>query len=221
MQQAMKKKEVEMQQMKKKEVEMQQTLDLTLTLTLKELEDEHAQKMQELQAKEAEMQQQKKQEEAARRRAEEERNLLEARGLFLQPVPIGSTTFNALAQFLHVDRPDQLGQKYNRDHADMFPDLYNSFALARAWKVDNPTLLGKYEAARKMIANSAGRPCTKFPIRKAFIDASKRLPELMQNCNEVRLVHGTGPQHLLKIFSSGFNERYSGSSAGSMFGKGI
>ena len=39
--------------------------------------------------------------------------------------------------------------------------------------------------------------------------------------NEQLLLHGTPPQHLFSLLSTGLNERFSGSNAGTIFGDGI
>jgi hypothetical protein len=43
---------------------------------------------------------------------------------------------------------------------------------------------------------------------------------LLSEVNEVYLLHGTHPDTVLKIATAGFNERYSGSNAGTLFGEG-
>ena len=44
---------------------------------------------------------------------------------------------------------------------------------------------------------------------------------LSEACNEVILLHGTNPDRLLDLLSTGLNERFSGTGAGTAFGDGV
>ena len=74
-----------------------------------------------------------------------------------------------------------------------------------------------------MLATLAAAPATPLcsPLWDPLVQASAKLPaKLRAECNEVRLLHGTSPQHLLNILKDGFNERYAGSTAGQLLGAG-
>jgi len=98
------------------------------------------------------------------------------------------------------------------------PGRYSGFQLACAWRIEHPGLWGKLEAEKwQMKTNDwpvlrhSGVTIPKVKVRQAFYDATKGLPaELDGDLNEVILAHGTKPENLLSILSSGCNERYSG-----------
>jgi hypothetical protein len=103
---------------------------------------------------------------------------------------------------------------------------YDSLKLTCAWKVVHPRNLSKYTAGvervqqelellqkkGKEVSNVPGLPVTTARLR-GF--------KLSQACNEVILLHGTNPDRLLDLLSTGLNERFSGIGAGTAFGDGV
>jgi len=110
--------------------------------------------------------------------------------------------------------------------------LGDRFTLARAWSVNHPVHRDFYEAGLERVVTELKRfeqssgtqlACSHapgFPIATADI-ANSILTPLRPSANEALLMHGTSPNVILNILSSGLSERFSGLSAGTRFGKGI
>jgi len=84
-----------------------------------------------------------------------------------------------------------------------------------------------YYTARMVLASKLkgarqrGLPVPSVPLRQAQEAASSRLATLtkplQKDVNECFLVHGTKPEHVVEILSTGLNERFSGG----LFGHGV
>ena len=136
---------------------------------------------------------------------------------------VSTSEWSALTRFLDTDSA-QLGR--GRDVAQ--PEQYNQLKLARAWRLEHPALWEKYTAGKQQVCRDMGI------LRKANIRshshqtrsvrterATARMPSCLdRTANEVMLLHGTSPEVLLSILSTGPNERFSGTNAGTAFGDG-
>jgi len=109
------------------------------------------------------------------------------------------------------------------------PGRYSQLKLARAWRVENDDLYGKYKVAQRSVLSFVARVpfCgdsktgSKARIRSELYKSSTRLAWRMEEgCNEVRLLHGTKPDLVMSILQNGMNERFAGASAGTRFGDG-
>jgi hypothetical protein len=102
---------------------------------------------------------------------------------------------------------------------------YTSLVFVCAWRLENPSLWGKYQFARGQVRfdlNAVGhRRAGNLQTRQALLTATSKLPGKMDSSiNEVYALHGTSPAVLLSVMQNGINERYSGCCAGAMFGDG-
>jgi hypothetical protein len=109
------------------------------------------------------------------------------------------------------------------------PGCYSQLKLARAWRVENDDLYGKYKVAQRSVLSFVDRVpfCgdsktgSKARIRSELYISSTGLAWRMEEgCNEVRLLHGTKPDQVMSILQNGMNERFAGPCAGTRFGHG-
>ena len=129
--------------------------------------------------------------------------------------------WRALEGLLATD-PQHLG--HGRDH--QHPGHYDRLRLACAWRLEHPALWEKYAAGQqqvlrdmKLLGRRRAGSTPGLPPKTAR--AASGLPALLlSEANETMLLHGTSPQVLLSILSTGPNERFSGSNAGTAFGDG-
>jgi len=103
---------------------------------------------------------------------------------------------------------------------------YSRLQLRVAWRVDNHDLYDAYTLARRrvlsFVVNVPIRGDSKARIRPELYRSAIQLPgKLVNDCNEVRLLHGTKPDLVWLIVQNGMNERYAGASAGTAFGDGL
>ncbi|KAJ1485826.1 hypothetical protein T484DRAFT_2389820 [Baffinella frigidus] len=101
---------------------------------------------------------------------------------------------------------------------------YSKLVLQEAWRIENTGLMQSYQGANRRVMALEGKvkASLKEKIRPELYRGSRELPwELRQSCNEVRLLHGTQPQLVLSILTSGMNERFAGAGAGTRFGQGV
>ena len=131
-------------------------------------------------------------------------------------------TWQALAALLVTDG-SQLDRGADLKHKS---GAYDRLRLAAAWRVENLPLWDKYAGGRHTVAAGlqrvlkAGKPERNVGCR--LHDAASRLPGgLSPEAKEEMLLHGTSPASILSIVSTGFNEHFSGASAGTAFGDGI
>lgn len=110
-----------------------------------------------------------------------------------------------------------------RDQRYPHPEGYRELRYAGGWRIENPTLFAKYAAERDNLqsvlrsARAAGASVPKPGLREELGEATGALPaELNEEVNEVWLLHGTSPEVILQILTTGFNERL----CGGLFGKG-
>ena len=103
--------------------------------------------------------------------------------------------------------------------------------VEHAWKIKNAGLHSSYKAGQQKISAVCGRVkpqwrCT--DVRDEFIRAAATLSKvdsihlepLQPQLNETMLLTGVPVEVVLPIMKQGFNERFSGNNAGSMFGDG-
>ena len=129
----------------------------------------------------------------------------------------------SLQALLQTERPEWLGK--GKDVSKKYGP-YDSLKLACAWKVDHPRNRYKYTAGVERVQQELellekkGKDVTYVPGLPVKT-ARARGFTLSQACNEVILLHGTNPDRLLDLLSTGLNERFSGTGAGTAFGDGV
>ena len=161
---------------------------------------------------------------AAESKAAENRaiNAIEEDGFALRPVS-DARLLLSLQALLQTDHREWLGK--GRDVSNDYGP-YDSLKLACAWKVDHPRNLDKYTGGVKRVQQELellerrGKNVSYVPGLPVKT-ARARGFTLSQACNEVILLHGTNPDRLLNLLSTGLNERFSGTNAGSAFGEGV
>jgi hypothetical protein len=130
-------------------------------------------------------------------------------------------TFAALGRFLETDKV-----KLAASGADRSGTSHDTLKLACAWRLENPSLWGKYMSGVQEVGKDMERikaanvtPEGGMPVMTGSVASS--LPgQLRANVNEAFLMHGTVSHVVLQIISKGMNERFAGSAAGTMFGQG-
>jgi hypothetical protein len=134
-----------------------------------------------------------------------------------------ASELQSLEALLQTERPKWLG--WGKDQKGKYGP-YDKLKLACAWKVVHPRLMDKYTAGKKVVQqeiellgeNGKNVKCVPgWPVKTA----RARGFDLSQDCNEVILLHGTNPEKLLTLLSTGLNERYSGTNVGTDFGDGV
>jgi len=129
----------------------------------------------------------------------------------------------SLEALLQTERPEWLGK--GKDVSKKYGS-YDSLKLACAWKVDHPRNLDRYTAGVKRVQQELellerkGKDVSYVPGLPVKTDRVRGFT-LSEACNEVILLHGTNPDRLLALLSTGLNERYSGTNAGTAFGDGV
>ena len=144
----------------------------------------------------------------------------------------------ALRALLHTETTDKrelgsLGALLQTDsqHLGKGKDIqkkygpYDQLKLACAWKIDHPRTRAKYEAGLDRVSKEMelierkGKDVSRVPGLPA--KTPSRGFDLKQDANESILLHGTNPDVLLALLSTGLNERFSGTNAGTAFGDGV
>ena len=159
---------------------------------------------------------------------------LETDGLVLLPVVRASAggsasddEWRSLEALLETDGA-QLGR--GRDVGGC--GAYDRLSLARAWRCEIPMRRTKYQCSLVEVAQELDRigKAVKLsaqprgmPVRTAKAAAGLRLGGggLHAPANEALLLHGTPADRVLSMLSTGMNERFSGSNAGTAFGDGV
>jgi len=147
---------------------------------------------------------------------------IEEDGFALRPVS-DARLLLSLEALLQTEHREWLGK--GRDVSNYYGP-YDSLKLACAWKVDHPRNLDKYTGGVKRVQEELellerkGKNVSYVPGLPVKT-ARARGFTLSQACNEVILLHGTNPDRLLALLSTGLNERYSGTGAGTAFGDGV
>mgnify|MGYP000882951896 FL=1 len=129
----------------------------------------------------------------------------------------------SLEALLQTEYPEWLGK--GKDVSKKYGP-YDSLKLACAWKVDHPRNLDKYTTGVKRVQQELellerkGKNVSFVPGLPVKTDRVRGLTP-SEACNEVILLHGTNPDRLFHLLSTGLNERYSGTGAGTAFGDGV
>ena len=157
---------------------------------------------------------------------EKARRALEEDGFALRPMLVSdASVLRSLEALLQTEYPEWLGK--GKDVSKKYGP-YDSLKLACAWKVDHPRNLDKYTAGVKRVQEEMdllkkkGKDVDKvpgLPVRTARAAAEGFT--MKAGANEAILLHGTSPDRLLELLSTGLNERYSGTNAGTAFGEGV
>jgi hypothetical protein len=147
-------------------------------------------------------------------------------GFALRPLLASdASVLRSLEALLQTEHPAWLGK--GKDVSKKYGP-YDSLKLARAWKVDHPSNRKKYTAGVEKVQQDMDRLRKKgkdvdkvpgLPVRTAHAAAEGFT--MKAGANEAILLHGTSPDRLLELLSNGFNERYSGTGAGTAFGGGV
>ena len=137
--------------------------------------------------------------------------------------PVYAPLRDSLQKCLHIAHPEWLGAGV--DVHDPFPTTgWNKLKLARAWRIENFDLWQSYQSARQKLQSAVDQNTMSIPqvvSNSVLATGSDELPgELIGSVNERYLLHCCAPGVLPSIMHHGFNERYAGSNAGSMFGQG-
>ncbi len=131
----------------------------------------------------------------------------------------------SLEALLQTERPEWLGN--GKDVSKKYGS-YDSLKLAYAWKVDHPSNQSKYMAVVERVQKDMDRLKKKgkdvdkvpgLPVRTARAAAEGFT--MKAGANEAILLHGTSPERLLDLLSTGFNVNYAGIGAGTAFGDGV
>ena len=147
-------------------------------------------------------------------------------GFALRPLLASDASVRrSLEALLETEHPGWLGK--GKDVLKKYGP-YDSLKLACAWKVDHPDNLDKYTAGVKRVQKEMdrlkkkGKDVDKVPGLP--VKTTARAAEgftMKAGANEAILLHGTIPDRLLGLLSTGLNERYSGTGAGTAFGDGV
>jgi hypothetical protein len=159
-------------------------------------------------------------------RVEEKANrALEEDGFALRPLlESDASVLLSLKALLQTEHPEWLGkgQDVSEDYGP-----YDSLKLACAWKVDHQRNLEKYTAGVKRVQKEMdllkkkGKDVDKVPGLPVRTARAAEDFTMKAGANEAILLHGTSPERLLELLSTGLNERYSGTNAGTAFGDGV
>ena len=163
-------------------------------------------------------------ESAANKAAENKaRRALEEDGFALEALlpETDARLLRSLEALLQTERPEWLGK--GKDVSQKYGP-YDSLKLACAWKVDHPRNLDKYTAGVKRVQQELellekkGKDVSYVPGLPVKTDRVRGFA-LSEACNEVILLHGTNPDRLLDLLSTGLNERFAGIGAGARCGR--
>ncbi len=137
-----------------------------------------------------------------------------------------ASVLQLLEALLQTEHPEWLGK--GKDVSKKYGP-YDSLKLACAWKVDHPRNMDRYTTGVKRVQEEIEL----LKKKRKEMPGLKKMPglpvktdrvrgfTLSEACNEVILLHGTNPDRLLALLSTGLNERYSGTGAGTAFGDGV
>ena len=157
---------------------------------------------------------------------EKVRRAMSADGFALRPLVLESDAQvrRSLEALLQTEHPDWLGK--GKDVSKKYGP-YDSLKLACAWEVNHPGNLDKYTAGVKRVQKEMdllkrkGKDVGKVPGVPVRTSGVAKGFTMNAGANETILLHGTSPERLLALLSTGLNERYSGTSAGTAFGDGV
>jgi len=112
------------------------------------------------------------------------------------------------------------------DWKDKWPDTCSTLKVAGAWSLQNNYVWTAYANEREKIRRSlVGMDVEACGLECKFRAATAALPGgaegLMQEVNEVYLLHSPAVDSIACIVEQGLNERFAGASAGSLFGAGL
>ena len=116
--------------------------------------------------------------------------------------------------------------KLRQSGADRHGTRHDRLQLKCAWRLEHPPMWEKYTSAqqgvlrdKKLLSKAHAQTAGGLPVATAA--AASTLPgPLKAEVNEAWLLHGTGPDKLLSVLSTGPNERFSGTNAGTAYGDG-
>jgi hypothetical protein len=150
---------------------------------------------------------------------------LDEDGFALRPLLASdASVLRSLEALLETEHPGWLGK--GKDVSKKYGP-YDSLKLACAWKVDHPRNLDKYTAGVKRVQKemdllkNKGKDVGNVPGPPVRTSGAAKGFTMKAGANEAILLHGTSPDRLLALLSTGLNERYSGTNAGTAFGDGV
>jgi len=145
------------------------------------------------------------------------RKLLDEQGWALQLVDLDSDTAKSLQRMLHVSDPRLLAT--GRDVAS-YGRKYTRLEAAFMWKILAPERSKAFDLQRDVMARDRSRAekqgVSVPKLRSLLSDVGRLLPEPLQ-ADDGWFLHGTKPEHVLAIVSSGLNERM----CKGLFGQGV
>jgi hypothetical protein len=135
------------------------------------------------------------------------------------------TALRALRQALVTADPAQLGVGADASPwPDEIPPAERELQLAAAWRIQHPTMWGRYSAAVDQAYQdvSRGPPLPPVGVRAELVSALDGLPGRLNSVaiNEQFLISGVPAATVRTVLANGLNERFSGANAGTMFGEG-
>eukprot|EP00397_Hematodinium_sp_SG-2012_P012046 GEMP01012202.1.p1 GENE.GEMP01012202.1~~GEMP01012202.1.p1 ORF type:complete len:993 (+),score=159.88 GEMP01012202.1:182-3160(+) len=135
------------------------------------------------------------------------------------PIPKASHLFEVFRNILQTDDPKSLNQ--GRDVREK--GKYSALHLTAVWRMENSSLWRNYSVERSHMRELVYRrniDVRTFYLRQNLFKYVKQLPgneDLYTDVNETFLLHGTSPDPILSICTSGVNERFTSLA---LFGKG-
>jgi hypothetical protein len=137
---------------------------------------------------------------------------------------VDGVALDALTQALVTADPAQLGIGADATQWPDIPPAQRCLELAAAWRIQHPTMWGRYSAAVDQAYSdvSRGPPLPPVRVRAELVSAVDKLPGQLRSVaiNEQFLISGVPATTVCTILSNGMNERFSGANAGTMFGEG-
>ena len=130
----------------------------------------------------------------------------------------------SLEALLQTEHPNWLGK--GKD-VSMKYGPYDSLKLACAWKVNHPGNRDMYRAGVKRVQaemdrlKKRGKDVDKVPGLPVRTARAAEGFTMEAGANEAILLHGTSPDKLFDLLSTGLNEHYSGTGKGTAFGDGV
>ena len=116
--------------------------------------------------------------------------------------------------------------KLKQSGADRSRTRHDRLQLACAWRLEHPPMWERYIGGQQQVLRD------KQLLDRAHVRSNGGLPvstmrtasglpgQLRADVNEAMLMHGTNPTVLLSVLSTGTNERFSGTNAGTAYGDG-
>ncbi len=144
-------------------------------------------------------------------------------GFALHPIHSGrdAAVWKALEKMLATDPA-----KLRKSGSDRSGTKHDRLRLACAWRFEHPSMWDRYMGGQQQVLRDkrlleAAHMHATGGLPMATARAASGLPgQLRGDVNEAMLMHGTNPGVMLSMLSTGPNERFSGTNAGTAYGDG-